>query len=233
MRRLLFLIVVTILQVPAWSQNKSASTITVVGKDVYSEVAEAYGIKVYFEENPNKCDPVVGFLSLEDQIGRFSEALGKLGIDFSAFTSMPDDLSARSDVTTRHKTFRFTHKNPEVILQIADLSRAQVVRVLGIFTVFARHSFEDEDLKAVNALKDARRKATVLAKKAGKKLGNILNIDDDTTLSSFGDLDSVDDTDMFEELFYRFSALLSLTQEEYTRFSRDGAYSLKVTFELR
>ena len=233
MGRFLFLIFLMLMQASAWSQNKSASTITVLGKDVYSEAAEAYGIKVHFEENPNKCDPVVGFLSLEDQINRFSEALGKLGIDFSAFTALPDDLSAMSDVPTRHKTFRFTHKTPDVILQIADLSRAQVIQVMGMFTIFARHNFEDEDLKAVNALKDARRKATVLAKKAGKKLGNILNIDDDTTLSSFGDLDSVEDPEILEQNLYLFNTLFSLNQEESTQFSKERTYSLKVTFELR
>ncbi len=230
MKYLLFLFAITGCHVDVWSQNRAVSTITVLGRDNYNESPEAYGIKVLFEENPNKCDPVIGFLTLEDQFSRFGDELSKKGIDFRSFTALPDD----PNLGTKHKLLKFTHKSPETILQISEVCRIRAVQVQGTFTVFAEEKFEDQDVRSINALNDAQQKAAFLAKRVNKKVGNILNIDDDTSLALFDsfDLGDTENAEAFVDLLSLFSSF-ELLNKESNEWTKSGAYTILVTFELR
>lgn len=231
MRYLLVIVSLTALTVRVWSQSKSASTITVLGSYNHVEQPEAYGIKILFEENPNKCDPVIGFLPLEEQIRRFSVELKEKGVQFSEFVALPNEFGW----TTKHQVFKFTHKSPEIILQVSDICRSRAVQVQSMFTVFSEQQLEDQDENALRALKDAQQKAAAIAKKVGKKVGKVLNIDDDTSLASLSSLGLEDVEDEREEIVALID-LLSLfdsSNQENHQWSRSSAYTLSVTFELR
>ena len=226
-------VIVTFISLPAqvWSQSKQTSTITVLGSYNHVERPDAYGIKILFEENPNKCDPVIGFLPLEEQISRFSDELKKKGVQFSEFLALPNEIGW----ATRHQAFKFTHKSPETILQVSDICRSRVIQVQSIFTVFSEQRLEEQDENALKALKDAQQKAAAIAKKVGRKVGKILNIDDDTSLASLSSLGLEDVEDDREEIVALIDllSLLDSSNQESHQWSRSSAYTLSVTFELR
>jgi hypothetical protein len=231
MRHLFSIAILTFISVQVWSQSKSTSTITVLGSYSHLEPPDAYGIKILFEENPNKCDPIVGFLPLEEQIKRFSVEIKGLGIQFSEFVELPKE----NDWTTKHQVFKFTHKSPETILQASDICRRRAVQVQRIFTVFLEQPLQGQDENALKALKDAQQKAAAIAKKVGKKVGKVLNIDDDTSLSTLSNFGLEDLEDEQEELVVLIDLLnlLDSPNQESHQWSKTSTYTLSVTFELR
>lgn len=210
--------------------QKTVSTITVLGRYKYVEYPEAYGVEFYFEDIPNKCDPVLGSMSLEDRIFRFSDSLQAAGLSSASLLSVPNTALLSN---FRAKTFRYVDKSPLQVAKVIELCRLQSVQMKGnMFSIYAAHNLEAEDESAVNAFRDAKAKAAFLAKKSGKKLGSVLVIDDDTSTSLFGeDLSSYDENML--ELIDLLGSYGSYNNEKaYTPFKR-GEYGLLVTFELK
>ncbi|MBL7798638.1 MAG: SIMPL domain-containing protein [Saprospiraceae bacterium] len=211
------------------------STIQVLGRSDYVEQAEAYGIDLLFEENPNKCDPQRGFISLEEQVKHFSEALQVKGVAWKDFSRLP---KRNTETETRHWRYRFTHIDPSKISLISSVCADQVIQVENTFTIFPEHRYEDEDEQAIRAFQDAERKAKTIARKLGKRISKVVNVDDDTSLRFLLDIEEDQDSAnaaSFEELLeflVRLEGIAGMERESQSP-SRSRSYSLLVTFEMK
>jgi len=193
------------------SAQSKPTKITVVGEYRYFVKPYQYGIRLTFEEDPSKCDPAKGFLSLEEQLAQFDKRLSEIGIGIRDFTTEPRFEGEE----VRRKTLSYTTPQMSVVLKIENIClEHRHAEDFYLFTVMPEHNFADEDNYALGALKDARDKATYLARKLGKRKVTVLNIDDDTRGSRQNSI--WDD-------WYSYH-----NQSEPSR-----AYHLKVTFEIQ
>ena len=110
-----------------------------------------------------------------------------------------------------------------------------LIQIVSVFYMMPEHSFEDEDIQAILALRNANSQAKIIANHLKKKVLRILNIDDDTTYAnSF--YDNIDLDSERGQLVLKLLEVLSRRNEVYSQDSkeefRNGAYTLWVTYEL-
>lgn len=209
-------------------------TVQVLGRFDYVEQAEAFGIDLLFEENPNKCDPQRGFISLEEQTRHFSEAIQIKGISWEDFSKMPIKL----DLESRHWRYRFSHRDPSKIHLIGEVCRDQLIQVENVFTIFPEHRFENEDEKAIRAFQDAERKAGSIARKFNKRISKVVNIDDDTSLRFLLDYEEPQNSasatpyEDIVDILEKFEWLAGWGNESHLT-TRRRSYTLMVTFEMK
>ncbi|WP_034061955.1 hypothetical protein [Lacinutrix jangbogonensis] len=110
------------------------------------------------------------------------------------------------------------------------------INIEKIYYKIPEHKFEDEDVNAISAFNHATTRAKMIANHLNYKINKVLNIDDDTTESSYI-YDRYDkDTDSGRR-FIKFLKLLdgrnNLFETESNTPLRSAEYNLWVTFELK
>ncbi len=230
----LFILIIAATTILFGQGGDQISTITILGKESYIEKAEAFGIRILFEENPNRCDPEKGFVPLDQQVLHFKEAAKAKGLDLSN----EEELSSDPLIRHPHKKVKYLMPTIESAMALDTLCRLQEILVEELFYKLPKHKYEKEDDKAVSALNDAVRKANFIAEKLGKKVVKVLNIDDDTALASIDNL--MGEYDYDEEKGAEILELIQMLSEiddpfatESKKPERNGAYSLLVTFEMQ
>jgi len=203
------------------------TTLSIMGNDSYIEYAEAYSVKLRFEEDPSKCDPIVGFVSLEDQIKHFSESLVAAQI-----MSKPEasNIFIASEYPT--KEFTLLVSEEDQLIEAIRLAKEQRVQITKIYYVYPEHSYKEEDGRAVRALLDAKLKANIYAAHIGMKVNRILRIDDETSEASNPFNEGDERYESYNALLGRLSNMSTLRSSDYFASSRSRGYNLWVEFEL-
>ena len=208
------------------------SLITVLGTDKYLEYAVGRVIVLSFIEDPTKCDPRKGNMSLEEQISYFSKELTKANITFSNFTQMEVDIRQKF----RHKNFTYLTKSSDEYDAIQAICVNLVINVVESYYQMPESGFEDEDKRAIGALKDAKHKAEFIAKKMGAKKITIFKIDDDTSTDEINELVDMYGSEENQEDFINLLTLLSdidlsSSTKNQQRVNKKE-YHLLVTFQV-
>ncbi len=211
-------------------QAESISTLTILGNNKYSDRPIGYGIEILFLEDKTKCDPAVGFRTLEEQEYQFEEYIKDFGWSRKDFKEIKEDLLMGAP----NKKLKFTSTDFSEILKLMLLCEQNKFEVSKTFYLFKPHNFENEDVRAIGALEDAIEKAAVISKIVGKKITKILNIDDDTTNASIFKKQSDFNTEQYELLLEMLQSFGSESRFENERVShkQSGAYRLRVTFQI-
>jgi|GEM_PF-1596647 len=153
------------------------NTITILGK--YTKVVDAigYGLNIEFDENSSKCDPVKGYLTLETKIIEFEEAAKKKGISLAQMKSVvtPNNTTAFE----RKKRFEIVQPTRELMDAVIAICSEQEVKIVDDYYVLPPYDLAAEDESAIGALQNATARAENLAKQLGKRIVNIISIDDD------------------------------------------------------
>ncbi len=140
-----------------------------------SETFEATGVNLNFtvsEVAPNEYRQI-RYKSVDDVRKEVQEEFSKIGVNFS---TAQENLSAirNSKKLTENYTITVKEDKANEILKLG---------IEGFQTQSPKYVFESPDENyesrmALMAIKDAKRKATAIAKEIGKEIGDILNIDD-------------------------------------------------------
>ena len=203
----------------------------VLGKHEYSVEAQGYGVIFVLEENTDKCDPVLGFISLEEQLKHLSEAFAVAGFE-GPITPVTD----YSPSPYRKKTYRVEVKDQVVFEAVLSELNIKQAIVKKTYYDLPPHRFVDEDESAVAALIDAKEKAAVLVQHLGYKITRLLNVDDDTSGASYlfdtyGDRFSPEQMRQIAEFAQKLTANTAVDAESKSP-SRNGSYNIWVTFEI-
>jgi len=204
------------------------TTLSIMGKTNYVEYSDAYTLKLKFEEDPSKCDPVVGFVSIEDQIKHFTESLvaANLALQFKE-----DDGLVISEFPA--KKYSLVLRERDEMEEAIRLAKEQRVEVTTVKFLSPKHDFKDQDARAIKALQDARLKADIYAAHIGKKVTRILYIDDETSTVGLNPHDPYSEKyKRYEEILEKLKGYSNAYQTEYYKETRDGGYGLWVEFEL-
>jgi hypothetical protein len=215
-----------LLSVLTFGQSQEAPTLLIIlGRCNHETPATGYSLEVSLIEDPTKCDPVKGFIPLEDQVKHFKESLSVAGIHQESITEKKYYLTT----PTRRMDLEIKSSNWTILPAIEQVFRQYQLEPKSAFYTFIPKKFEDEDDWALTALKDAQQKAESIASDLGLHVKRIVNVDDDTRnysvfnkqpLPPLGEnLDNgFDDYDIFDSKSY---------SPEKT-----SLYTLRVTFEL-
>ena len=206
-------------------QNKT--TLKVLGKYQYVQEAESYGAIIILEENPKKCDPDIGFVSMEDQYIHLSESIKAKGSD-----AMLTPLEEYVFSEYRRKKFKLSEPQKDVFEAILISALGQNAIVEKKYYEMPEQKLANQDDKAILALRDAQRIAEILADHIGLKVDKILSIDDETRNSRNNDL-HYSDPDRMALLLQLYEKLEQYSSSgESRKSSTSGTYSLWVAFEL-
>jgi len=204
------------------------TTLSIMGKADYVVYADAYSLALTFEEDPSKCDPVVGFVSLEDQIKHFTESLNAKNL---AMQFKEQDGIIASEYPA--KGYKLSVRKIEDLQEAILLAKEQRVEVQKVFYKYPEHDFVGEDAKAINALKDAQLKAELYASHIGKKVTRILHIDDDTPLETSNPFEiGTEKYERYADVMAQLQGYSGLYKTESSSPKREGSYGLWVEFEL-
>jgi len=224
MRTILTIIFSTLL-LSVYSQTVGNPTLlTILGRYNYKKIPIGYGLKILFQEDPTKCDPVKGFIPIADQIKHFRESLIAIGIDPGSM------LEIKNYVYSEYKKQEFKMSVPDFskFLEIISLSNRQLVQITGTFYAYKEKKFEDEDASAISALQNANQKASVIAEHLGMRIHKILNVDDDTRVPSIYSPAEPRDWAAYN----RIVEMLSRYEGESFMDNTIGTYTLRVIYEL-
>lgn len=208
--------------------------ISILGRAPYVEISKDYNLELRFEENPNRCDPNIGFVSLEDQLKHFKESIQSVGAD-------PDRLEMiESLLYSEYRTQKCTYSDSNFTRMVKVIEKCHNLNIIieSSQYLFDPHSFEKEDLKAINAFNDAKNKAEIFKNEFGFENLDVISIDDDTSFSTLDDL-LIDRSEEEKERMMEILALLNENPNNtgmHSRSSRNekksSTYTLKVRFCL-
>ncbi len=188
---------------------------------------ETYFIDVTFKENNNKCDPEIGYITLEEKEYDFEKDLIASGIAFDR-SNIRTELKDLAD-KNRSSTYRHTSTDLDELHKVYDLAIANFADAYEVNAIFRAHSFEQEDDKAVSALKHAMHKAKTIAKGLAKDNVEVVGIDDLTSVSVMALPSPRSTRNDQKEVIGISSRNGGIVQPLYERYS---TYSLRVLFEL-
>ncbi|MFK8056618.1 MAG: hypothetical protein AB8F78_10900 [Saprospiraceae bacterium] len=160
-----------------FAQQKS--TIRILGEHKETVAPTTWAMSVILSEDPSLCDPVKGFMSLEQQLDGFVQALSSNGLTSYTVKELP--LSTKTAFPRRQHEFR--SNDPEVAYGLKRLAKEARVTPKFYF-VYEGLRFEGEDPRALAAYRNAERRAMAIAKSEGYSSLRLLSIDDDTINSS-------------------------------------------------
>jgi len=206
-----------------------SATLKILGQYSYVEYYKSLGAIIVLEENPNKCDPILGFISLEEQFRHLSES-----IEVKGSKSKLIPIKDHTYSPYRKQAFRFEEPDAGLFDEVMTVCNNQGAIIKKRYYKLPPHEFIEEDTKAIKALRDAKEKAEELVNHINYEVIQVLNIDDDTRGASkifeFDDRDP-DEIEELMNLLQRFNDLDR--REESINSVRSGAYNLWVTFEIR
>jgi hypothetical protein len=201
----------------------------VLGQHSYSTESQAYGAIIILEENPNKCDPIKGVVSIEEQLKHLNESIKAKGSD-----ARLEQIKDYTYSEFRQEKYRIEESNSEIFNDIITACNNQQAIVSKTYFNLPIHDFEEEDKKAVAALNEAREKADILSSHINHKVSRILSVDDDTRDFVGGiEMSGYDKKkrEMIMELLMKLSNL-NPPSKESSAPNRKGQYNLWVTFEI-
>lgn len=144
----------------------------------------------------NKCDPMTGFVSMEDKVFHFEEALRAKGIQFSEF-----NRSIKSGTSGTVDTEIYSYDGDDSQIEdVIEIAKNQQIKINNLRNRYEPRTLEDQDESAICALQEATRKAEYIAKSLGYENCELTSVDDDSsgamsleamlmamTLQDFGD----------------------------------------------
>jgi len=204
------------------------TTLQVLGQYTYTNHSQSYGAIIVLEENPNKCDPVLGFISIEEQYKHLSESIVSKGS-----TAKLELVKDHTYSEYKKETYRIEEPNAEIFEDIIAACNNQNATVKKRYYKLPTSDFASQDDKAVEALIDAKQKAEEITNHIDYKIIKILNIDDDTKIAnSMIDLTGKDAA-YIEKVMHLMELLSHISNSnESKQATQDGKYSLWVTFEV-
>ena len=198
--------------------------LTVLGQHKYEVKAAGLGADIFFQASLDQ--------SAEDRYQYFLNTLALQDIDTTIFRDLTgEDFEYKKGV----KAIAFHHPEEAVFLQIAAVLKKQRIPTKKVYYWIPGHRFEDEDEVAIKALEDAINKAELIAKHLGKKVVNVLNVDDKTNNYSYLTVGmSSKDEQAIASLFDDLQSVKPITapQKQKQAF-KERSYLLNVTFELQ
>lgn len=154
-----------------------------------SSVSEKIGKKITLKiiVDRNKCDPEIGFISLDDKLFHLEESLVAKGINFSEF-----ERSFKSGIKRNIETEIYSYVGQEKqIEEIIGLAKNQEIEISSIIDLFSKKSLKDQDEKAICALRDVIEKAEFISKSLGYENCDLKSVDDDTSGVGISSLSSM------------------------------------------
>ncbi len=204
-------------------------TLRVLGQYSYVDSLERYGAVIVLQENPDKCDPVLGFITIEEQLKHLNESIKVIGSK-----SIPTPMDDFTYSEHRKKTYRIEEEDADKFDEILNVCKIRQITIKKSYFKLPEHRFEEEDINAIGALKAAKLKASIIADHLECKVKRIISVDDETTYASEAYSSFGTDLAEFEHLSRLLEDLSSreLYALESTTSERKGKYNLWVTFEL-
>lgn len=142
---------------------------------------EGHRIDLVFGENKDKCDPAVGFVSIEDQKIHFEESLALKNITFSEFKLEIASSVKQNEDYTRIEAYSYETIDSSEISTIAELAVQQFIEVDNVGHPLQKRDLAEQDEAAICAIKDATQRAEAIAEHLGYKNCQLLSVDDETT----------------------------------------------------
>jgi len=131
----------------------------------------------------NKCDPETGFISIEDVLHHFRDALKARGLSFSEFERSMVDSKNEGTKQTEVYSYNGTEKEVDAIVELAQ---NQEIRVKRLRNRYEERTLEGQDETAICALEDATQRAEHIAKALGYENCLLRSVDDETSdINSF------------------------------------------------
>ncbi len=172
-------LLIIVLAVLAASPSVRAQTPTLRILGEYRERVEpdGYSMRLLLSENPATCDPVVGFLTVEQQLERIVDSIDSRGGNPAALTMI-----------TLGSAGEYPYRAERVEVQTSDPRTAYFLKwVAHNYTTVEEQEFYfngitkiDEDRRAVAAFLDARQRALAIANGLGFSSVRVRGLDDDT-----------------------------------------------------
>jgi len=191
-------------------------TLRVLGKATYVEYAETNGIVVSFNKS-----------ELDKKI-KFSDTISLIGINNKLVPINGSNASGK-------KKFRIEEKDLDFFDKILMVCNDLKVKIDKVYYKLPEHKFENEDGNAILALNNATSQARIIANNLNYKITKILNVDDDTTYAD-PFYDNIDMESERGKLLVKLLQLLgggnSLHKTESSKPTREGGYTIMVTYEL-
>lgn len=159
-----------------YSQNPIVS-LTVSGSCSSTPDRVGRSITLKFEVDKNKCDPLIGFISMEDKLYHFEESLKSKAINFSEFKR---SFESKMTGSIQTEIYKYTG-NDEDIEHVIDIAKNQEVEISKINDSYEKKNLEDQDVSANCALQDAIDRANYISKNLGYKHCKLISVDDDTS----------------------------------------------------
>lgn len=149
--------------------------ISLLGHDGATSPTTGYEAIIYFEENRDRCDPEIGFISMEMMKAHFEESLLVHEIDFNTFEYLPL-MSVKNSVSREY--YFYKSEKLDDIVAIRQLCEEQLVNFQSAKEVKPYYSDSDEYVVAVGALEDTQFMANRIADHLGFDEVELLSIDD-------------------------------------------------------
>ncbi|MEN0006901.1 MAG: hypothetical protein AAF798_22305 [Bacteroidota bacterium] len=199
--------------------------LSIIGQHKYQREAKGLGADIFFQKSLDQ--------SPQARYAYFLNKMSLQGVDTTIFEVFLDPKFPTSEVVP----VAFHHPDEAVFLQIAEVLAQQRIPMKKVYYWIPGHQFEEEDQYAVRALEDALSKADVFAAYLGKKVVQVLNIDDRTSGMEYYYVDAKtgrEEEERIEELLEKIGQLQEPTQSvKSLKPSVPVSYSLKVTFKLQ
>ncbi len=213
------------------------STLTVKGTYSFVEYPTSYRFWLTLEENSNKCDPVKGFVTLEEQQQSLLDTARARGLKIGPIESklVFDNIGPY----VRKKSIGITLPDQQSVDIFEAILTSQGLLNGFQMAIFLPRKAVMSDEIALEVLRDARRQAERVAEVYGKTISSVLNIADDSfTADSFSQVNGEGIPTDFFYLDHSFfvpahptNRKIDVTEELYLT-ARNSSFSLFVTFLL-
>lgn len=150
--------------------------VKILGRINYEEIPSGYGIEIKFVENPNLCDPLIGFLNLNEQKENLIAEFKVQNIEFVELK----DINRNSFSEYPELYCNIFEKDVGQFQKILEICKQNRVEFEEIYYQYEPHNLVMEDEKALLAYYNAEEKAKLIAKFLKKSKVRLLSIDDDT-----------------------------------------------------
>lgn len=177
----LLLLISCILTCPLEGQSSDSLILSIKGSYCNQHTAVGYGMIIIFEDDPSKCDPLKGYVPIDDQIKHFKEALAAAVIDthsFSKYSYAPQyyksyPLSYGSKIERKYLLSRLT---PEEVRKVNSISKQHFATIES--TVLEYEDTRPQLDQAINAFNHSKTKADKIAYALNMHVDKIIKIDD-------------------------------------------------------
>ena len=167
------------------SAQEDFSVVQVMGFCAHFREYDKFNIDIVFGENKDKCDPAIGFISIEDQKIHFAESLALKNISFEDFGLNLTGSFAKNDDFTRIEAYNYITQDTTEIAYIAKVAEEQFIEVSNVGNPRQLDDFTTQDKAAICAIEDATKRAQLIADHLGYKNCDLVSVDDDTTSRNY------------------------------------------------